>query len=561
MISGGGAGHEPAHAGYTGRGMLTASVSGDIFASPSTKQILTAIHLAAFSSSKEPRDVLVIINNYSGDRLNFGLAIEKARAEGLNIESVIVADDVSLIGSSSEPSLVGPRGLAGNILVCKALGALAEQGADLQLLKAFGDAVVASLASIGAVLEPCHIPGREKDELSNFASDRIGLGCGLHNEPAAKKYSLASADSLVTDMLNLISESKDPAFAKEGNEIVLFANNLGGISQLEMAAILDETLTRLGQMKIQPVRVYSSPYMTSLNAPGFSISLLNATSVPRSLQNDTKTTLSVDICQLLDDPTDATGWLGASFHWPKHGSRDLEQELQETEQFVATFNSGQSTSSKKQTDFWRQADISPQAVKNGLVAACTAVQAAESEITRCDTVLGDGDCGTTLKGGASAIKQAIQSGTLEVERLDPSGIAERFAEVLQDVMGGTMGALLGILLTALARSLRDATSSTDIPKALDKALTDLARHTPAKPGDRTMVDTLRPFCDILKDGQGIQAALEGARRGTEATKNMKPRLGRSVYVGIMSDDERLPPDPGALGMLTILEGYISGYTS
>ena len=123
VISGGGAGHEPAHAGYTGRGLLSACVSGDVFASPSASQILTCIKLAV--AVQKTTDVLLVINNYTGDRLNFGLAAERAKAEipGANIESVVVADDVSLL---SKPSLVGARGLAGNILVCKVLGAAAE---------------------------------------------------------------------------------------------------------------------------------------------------------------------------------------------------------------------------------------------------------------------------------------------------------------------------------------------------------------------------------------------------------------------------------------------------
>ena len=132
LVAGGGAGHEPAHAGYTGRGMLTASVSGDIFASPSAKQILSAISFAAFAGCMtQPRDVLVIINNYTGDRLNFGLAIEQARSRfpNLNITHVLNADDISLLPQTGSGTLVGPRGLAGNILVCKVLGAYTTFGA------------------------------------------------------------------------------------------------------------------------------------------------------------------------------------------------------------------------------------------------------------------------------------------------------------------------------------------------------------------------------------------------------------------------------------------------
>lgn len=272
VISGGGSGHEPAHAGYTGRGMLTASVSGDIFASPSTKQILHTIQLASGSSSLQSpsktrtdsrgslKDVLVIINNYTGDRLNFGLAIEKALASmPIKIESVVVADDVSLLHSTS--SLVGPRGLAGNILVCKILGAFAERGAPLAYVKQLGDAVVHNLASVGVGLEHCHVPGRAAwgagaDQGMIMGQDECEIGLGLHNEPGVTRKTMESPSAVIQEMLNLILHSKDngegrflnaQAGAEAGDDVVLFVNNLGGMSQLEMGAVLDEVLAQLGQ--------------------------------------------------------------------------------------------------------------------------------------------------------------------------------------------------------------------------------------------------------------------------------------------------------------------------
>jgi len=187
VISGGGAGHEPAHAGYTGRGMLSASVSGEIFASPSSKQILNTIRLAAFGeddpSSSTNRDILVIINNYTGDRLNFGLAIEKARLlfSSINIASVIVADDISLL-SSPTTRAVGPRGLAGNILVCKVLGALAETGANLDQISGtigalFGiylNAYSTALYSVSSVAELNAAPLKALETLSHHTTAKPG---------------------------------------------------------------------------------------------------------------------------------------------------------------------------------------------------------------------------------------------------------------------------------------------------------------------------------------------------------------------------------------------------
>ena len=274
VISGGGAGHEPAHVGYTGRGMLAASVSGDIFASPSAKQILQTIGLASSSGATSSlatereglRDVLVIINNYTGDRLNFGLAIEKALAlSPIHIESIIVADDVSLLrtpcDSTLRSSLVGARGLAGNILVCKILSALAGRGESLARVKQSGDAVVGSLASVGVGLEHCHVPGRvpwgsEEGEEIRIGEKECEIGLGLHNEPGATRKKIDGPAAVIRDMLELILRSRDHGDEMfwalstndaPGDEGVLFVNNLGGMSQLEMGAVLDEILVQLGK--------------------------------------------------------------------------------------------------------------------------------------------------------------------------------------------------------------------------------------------------------------------------------------------------------------------------
>ncbi|KAG5219949.1 DEAH-box ATP-dependent RNA helicase [Salix suchowensis] len=193
------------------------------------------------SHSNASKDVLVIINNYTGDRLNFGLAIEKAHIlwPKTRIESVVVADDVSLLGT---PSAVGPRGLAGNILVCKILGAYAEKGNNLFTVKTIGDAVVNNMFSIGVGLEHCHVPGRKCE-----------IGLGLHNEAGVKKAEIKSAEGLIAEMVELLVcyghhgvGGGDSTGGERRDEYAVFVNNLGGMSQLEMGAILDETLTQFG---------------------------------------------------------------------------------------------------------------------------------------------------------------------------------------------------------------------------------------------------------------------------------------------------------------------------
>lgn len=307
VITGGGAGHEPAHVGYAGRGMLSACVSGDIFASPSAKQILQTIYLASSSGAAlsevdqaiqvhQWKDVLVIINNYTGDRLNFGLAIEKALASGrIKVESVVVADDVSLLQpafdstSHARKSLVGARGLAGNILVCKILGAFAHRGADLTRVKLLGDVVVHNLASVGVGLGHCHVPGRglNLDSAVVIAEEECEIGLGLHNEPGAVRKKMDAPDKLVAEMLGLIMRSRQGTgedFLQVGSgdtgrnltdDVVLFINNLGGMSQLELAAVLDEVLCQLGEYQSK----YICVYICTFRCPQLGLALFRCASI------------------------------------------------------------------------------------------------------------------------------------------------------------------------------------------------------------------------------------------------------------------------------------------
>ncbi len=182
---------------------------------------------------------------------------------GAHVESVVVADDVSLL-DQDPPSLVGPRGLGANILVCKLLGAAAESGLTLGELKCMGDAVVDSLASIGVGLGHCHVPGRPKGDDGNLKDGECELGLGLHNEPGARRMQIGNADDLVRAMLKQILDcgvkrsrlhisergavKPDSEFVHPGDDVVLYLNNLGGISQLEMGAMADEVLSHLGRL-------------------------------------------------------------------------------------------------------------------------------------------------------------------------------------------------------------------------------------------------------------------------------------------------------------------------
>ncbi|TIT91443.1 MAG: dihydroxyacetone kinase subunit DhaK, partial [Mesorhizobium sp.] len=255
VVSGGGAGHEPSHAGFVGAGMLTAAVSGEIFASPSVEAVLAAIR-----ATTGPAGCLLIVKNYTGDRLNFGLAAEKARAEGFAVEMVIVGDDIAL------PDIAQPRGVAGTLFVHKIAGHLSETGHDLASVAASARAAAKDIVSLGISLSSCSLPGQTHED--RFGADDGELGLGIHGEPGVERIAMQSAGKLVTIMAERLAARLDA-----GSRYALLINNLGSVPPLEMSlianAVLSSPLAKSVTMTMGPGHL-----MTALNMNGFSLSLI-----------------------------------------------------------------------------------------------------------------------------------------------------------------------------------------------------------------------------------------------------------------------------------------------
>ena len=218
IVSGGGSGHEPAHAGFVGPGMLTAAVCGDVFASPSVDAVLAGI-LAVTG----PSGCLLIVKNYTGDRLNFGLAAERASAYGLKVNIVIVDDDIAL------PDLPQARGLAGTLFVHKVAGHFAEQGQDLARVTKAAEQVVAATKSIGMSLDTCTVPGSVKE--NRIAAGKAELGLGIHGEPGVEQIDFVSAEQAMTAVTQKLAGMTD------AQSHVVLLNNLGAASVLEMSVL------------------------------------------------------------------------------------------------------------------------------------------------------------------------------------------------------------------------------------------------------------------------------------------------------------------------------------
>ncbi|RMJ19865.1 hypothetical protein CDV36_000521 [Fusarium kuroshium] len=526
IISGGGSGHEPSFAGMVGQGMLSAAVAGTIFASPSAEQIRTAITSRVDTS----KGVLVTVMNYTGDVLNFGMGVEKAKAAGLAVEMVVVGDDVGV--GRAKAGKVGRRGIAGTVLVHKISGALAALGKPLDEVAKYARLTASNLVSVGASLEHVHVPGRKADSEGSLEVGEVELGMGIHNEPGSGREK-ADLPDLVSKMLQqlLDTSDKDRAFVDvNSKEVVLMINNLGGVSVLELGGITAEVVSQLeSKHNIRPVRVLSSTYMTSLNGLGFSITLLNVVSPDFDAPS---------MIELLDTPSEVVGW-----------SAPIQSRTWEAKNSATRTGNDSANQDAQPSDLKIDASSAQAAFKRALEK----VIAAEPEVTRYDTVVGDGDCGIGLKRGAEAILKHLEerpfTGDIVV---DLSSIVT----VVENTMDGTSGALYAIFLNALVHALRGLAPGNASPeiwaKALKQSSDALGRYTPARPGDRTLVDALHPFVEVLGQTGDVKQAAEAARKGADETKGMQASLGRTVYVGGSGYQE--VPDPGAWGLASFFLG-------
>lgn len=262
LVSGGGSGHEPAHGGFVGKGMLDAAVAGSVFTSPTPDQVYEAI-----KAVDQKKGVLLIIKNYTGDVLNFEMAGEMAEADGIRVEKVIVDDDVAVENSTWT---TGRRGIAGTIFVHKIAGAKAEAGADLDDVKRVAEKVIGNVRSMGMALESCTVPAVGKPSFS-LDENQVEIGIGIHGEPGTHREELKTADEITSQLmdkiLNDLKVSKD-------DEVAVLINGLGATPLMELYIINRKVSQILASKEIQVAKTYVNNYMTSLDMVGFSISIL-----------------------------------------------------------------------------------------------------------------------------------------------------------------------------------------------------------------------------------------------------------------------------------------------
>lgn len=261
LISGGGSGHEPAHAGYVGEGMLDAAVAGAVFTSPTPDQVYEGIKAIATDAG-----VLMVIKNYTGDVMNFEMAGEMAEADGIKVAQVVVNDDVAV-----EDSLytVGRRGVAGTVFVHKIAGAMAETGASLEEVQAVAQKVIDNVRTMGAAITPCTVPASGKPGFE-LAEDEMEIGIGIHGEPGTHRDKLMSANEIADHLLEKILADIDYV----GSEVAVMINSSGATPLMELYIINNRVADVLASKGIKVYKTFVGEYMTSIEMAGFSISVL-----------------------------------------------------------------------------------------------------------------------------------------------------------------------------------------------------------------------------------------------------------------------------------------------
>ncbi len=467
LVSGGGSGHEPAHAGFIGNGLLSAAICGEVFASPSVEAVLAGI-LAVTGDA----GCLLIVKNYTGDRLNFGLAAERAKAMGKQVEMVVVGDDIAL------PDLPQPRGVAGTLFVHKIAGHLAERGEPLSVVASAAREVANAARSYGVAMDNCTVPGNEKD--ARVPAGKAELGLGIHGEPGVQLIDFTTALAVCGTLIQALTAGQDVSLGH-----ILLLNNLGGATPLEMLTV-QKTLLETTQGEHVKAVIGPAPMMTSLDMHGLSVSLLPA---------------RADWLEALQAPVDCAAWPGC--------------------QAVTAVDIQPLPAGLQRTNTLASHD---DAIKQLLTDSCRAFGAMRDDLNALDAKVGDGDTGSTLAQAALNLTDSIE----KLPLADTAALLRALSDQLSVSMGGSSGVLLAIMFSAAS----DASRSGATPVvALRKGVERMMSYGGAELGDRTMIDALLPALDTLIDTGNLQQAANAARVGANKTGSMtRARSGRSAYV-------------------------------
>ncbi len=521
LVSGGGMGHEPAHLGYVGTGMLDAAVGGAIYTSPAVDRISAGIEAVA----PDATGVLLVVKNYTGDVINFKLAEEAAREEGVACDHVVVNDDVA-VGTPTQREQ--RRGVAGTVFVHKCAGAAAEADKPLAEVKRVAEKVIDNVRTMGVAIAPCTVPAAGKPGFT-LADDEMEMGVGIHGEPGIRREKMEPLDAMVDEILDHVLADIDFA----GHEVAVLVNGAGGTPDYELALVANHVHDVLSARHIGVWHTYMGNYLTSLEMRGFSVSLLR---------------LDDELKDLLSAPADTPAW--------QQGEASLAEDAAPGEDAAPK----QVATSEASNVPAAEATGATKAVIDVISAVAGAMEAHKDELTELDQPIGDSDHGINMARGFSAARALLPSLAGEA----PAAVLKKVGSTLVSKVGGSSGPLYGTLFRKVGVALKadDSLASDEnavrcLAAGLSKAFVGIEDLGGAKPGDKTMLDAIQPAMEALEHARGEDAPLvealaqaaDAAEAGAEATVPLQARKGRASYLGERSVGHK---DPGAASFALLM---------
>lgn len=525
LISGGGSGHEPAHAGFVGKGMLDAAVCGDIFASPSQIQIYQAIKETAGNAG-----TLMIIKNYSGDMMNFKNAARLAEEDGISVEYVKVDDDIAVQDSLYT---VGRRGVAGTVLVHKVAGAAAEKGYSLKQVKAYAENAVLNTRSIGFAFTSCTVPAKGTPTFS-IAENEIEYGVGIHGEPGVSREAMMTADELSKRMTDSLVKELG---LSENDEVTVLVNGFGGTPLQELYLFLNSTAKILDEYKIKIYRSFAGNYMTSIDMSGASLTFMKMNSELKSL---------------LDAESDAPAFKVNGPVLPRN-----------YEPFIPAYHTqSENTDQKNHTKGSAKVRQEILTVDNMIFIVDTMSECIiKNEVPFCelDAYAGDGDFGMSVSKGFRQLRREWND-ILEEKVCDIGEFLDACSLIIMECCGGASGPIWGSAFRAAGKAAKGKQKLTaeEFAVLLQEAVTGIQKTGEysfgrgAVVGDKTLIDALVPCADVWTENAGnktlkelFQLSADAAVNGAKMTEKIVARMERAGTVGKRSIGY---PDAGAFAL-------------
>lgn len=561
LISGGGSGHEPAHAGFVGKGMLDAAVCGDVFASPSQVQVYNAIKKCATD-----KGVLLIIKNYSGDCMNFNNAMADAQDDGIKVDAVYVNDDIAVKDSLYT---VGRRGVAGTVLVHKCAGAAAEQGKELEEVKAVANKVIENVRSFGFAFTSCTVPAAGHPTFE-IGDDEMEFGVGIHGEPGRFREKIDYSTGTFCDDLSrrILTDLEEDLALKKGEDVVLLINGFGG-TPLQELYILNNSVTKA--LKADGINIHRTivgNFMTSIDMAGASISVLR-------VDNELKA--------LIDYPvsTPALTW-GAAMSEQAEAALEAVQAIGRALGYAPVETAHKAVAKKavatdeNEDNAVYEVEGTPKVGETINTAAFVQIVdkmadvIIENEVPFCEAdKMGDGDFGMSIAKGFKQLKADWATR----KKGDIGQFLVSCSEIIKEYCGGASGPIWGSAFKYAGKAMlgKKEVNLADVALLFTEANRGVYETGKksfgkgAEIGDKTLVDALKPCAMALtkaaEEGKTLQEGLnlgaKAAHDGAEATKTHVATLGRAGTVGERSIGY---PDAGAHGLDVIfneLAAYIA----